>query len=197
MKELLWIAEYIASFVEFFICGIFCSIFLTKDRLGDRKYKILLYSGAGAVIVIILNRIAMFSYINSIMVILTAYAMQMLIYKGKAVLTFLLVLVYSVVLSALDFVVVYFTAFLLRTDVGYILNAQSIDRVMCILVSKSLLTLIVVILNKGLKNSLVFLKKYVVVMGIYSIFLLTSFFIMVELNMYNKDSVMELFLVIL
>lgn len=103
---------------------------------------------------------------------------------------------YSVVLSALDFVVVYFTAFLLHMDVGYILNAQSIDRVMCILVSKSLLTLIVVILNKGLKNSLVFLKKYVVVMGIYSIFLLTSFFIMVELNMYNKDSVMELFLVI-
>lgn len=196
MKELLWIAEYIASFVEFFICGILCSIFLTKDRLGDRKYKIFLYSGAGAVIVIILNRIAMFSYINSIMVILTAYAMQMLIYKGKAVLTFLLVLVYSVVLSALDFVVVYFTAFLLHMDVGYILNAQSIDRVMCILVSKSLLTLIVVILNKGLKNSLVFLKKYVVVMGIYSIFLLTSFFIMVELNMYNKDSVMELFLVI-
>lgn len=191
-----WIMEYVASFIEISMCCIFCGTFLEKERLGDRKYLVVVYSGIGALLIIIMNRIEIFSYINSILFILMVFLIQLLIYKTKITLSILLTLIYAVILTAVDFMTAYFTAFILDTDAGYLLNTQSLKRVICILLSKSLLTLIVVTLSRLLKKSLVFLKRYVVIMCIYSIFLLVSLFVMVELNMDNGNPKTELFLTI-
>ena len=196
MTDFFWIVEYVASFMEFFICGIFCGTFLTKEKLGDRKYLLFLGSGVGAVFVIVLNRISIFSYINSILITLIAFLLQVFVYRTKAMLSFLLTLMYTVILAAVDFTIAYFTAFLLDTDAGYILNTQSMSRVLCILMSKSILLLIVGTFSRLLSNSLVFLKKYVVIMCIYSVFLLVSLFIMVELNINSENSETEIFLTI-
>ena len=68
MTTFYWIMEYVASFIEISMCCIFCGTFLEKERLGDRKYLVLAGSGLGAILVIVLNRIDIFSDINSMLV---------------------------------------------------------------------------------------------------------------------------------
>lgn len=196
MTLFFWIMEYVASFIEISMCCIFCGTFLKKERLGDRKYLVFAGSVIGAILIILLNRIDIFSYINSILVILIVLFLQLFIYRAKIGRTILLILIYMVILTAVDFMIAYFTALVLDTDAGYLLNTQSFKRVVCILLSKSLLVLIVVTLSKLLKKTLVFLKRYVVIMCIYSIFLLVSLFVMVEINMDNGNPKMDLFLTI-
>ena len=179
MTTFYWIMEYVASFIEISMCCIFCGTFLEKERLGDRKYLVLAGSGIGA-----------------ILVTLIVLFLQLLIYKAKVGKSVLFMLIYMVILTAIDFMTAYFTALVLDTDAGYLLNAQSPKRVICILLSKSLLILIIVTLSKMLKRTLIFLKRYVVIMCIYSIFLLVSLFVMVELNMNNGNPKTDLFLTI-
>lgn len=196
MTTFYWIMEYVASFIEISMCCIFCGTFLEKERLGDRKYLVLAGSGIGAILVIVLNRIDIFSDINSMLVTLIVLFLQLLIYKAKVGKSVLFMLIYMVILTAIDFMTAYFTALVLDTDAGYLLNTQSPKRVICILLSKSLLILIIVTLSKMLKRTLIFLKRYVVIMCIYSIFLLASLFVMVELNMNNGNPKTDLFLTI-
>ena len=196
MTTFYWIMEYVASFIEISMCCIFCGTFLEKERLGDRKYLVLAGSGIGAILVIVLNRIDIFSYINSMLVTLIVLFLQLLIYKAKVEKSVLFMLIYMVILTAIDFMTAYFMALVLDTDAGYLLNTQSLKRVICILLSKSLLILIIVTLSNMLKRTLIFLKRYVVIMCIYSIFLLVSLFVMVELNMNNGNPKTDLFLTI-
>ena len=65
---------------------------------------------------------------------------------------------------------------------------------LCILLSKSLLLFIIITLRNLFQKTLIFIKKYVVIMCIYSIFLLISLFLMVELNMDKKNTEIELLL---
>lgn len=196
MTTFYWIMEYVASFIEISMCCIFCGTFLEKERLGDRKYLVLAGSGIGAILVMVLNRIDIFSYINSMLVTLIVLFLQLLIYKAKVEKSVLFMLIYMVILTAIDFMTAYFMALVLDIDAGYLLNTQSLKRVICILLSKSLLILIIVTLSKMLKRTLIFLKRYVVIMCIYSIFLLVSLFVMVELNMNNGNPKTDLFLTI-
>ncbi|MDO5590187.1 MAG: GHKL domain-containing protein [Lachnospiraceae bacterium] len=196
MMSFFWIIEFIASFAEIAMCCVFCGIFLAKEKSEDYKYLTLAGSSISAVLILILNRIDIFSFSNSIIVLFVVFLLQMLIYKTKPGLCVALTLVYAVILAAFDFLVAYFTAFLINTDVNYLLNNQSLPRVLCTLMSKSLLVITVVTMNRLLNNTRTFIKKYVAIMFIYSIFLLISLFIMVELNINNRSTKIDLFLVV-
>lgn len=196
MTVFFWIIEYIASFIEIAMCCIFCGTFLVKEKLGDRKYLILTGSVLSALVIIILNKIQMFSFFNSILVILVVFLLQVFIYKTKVGLCIALTLIYAVILAAFDFVTTYFMAFILHTDANYLLNIQSLSRVLCILLSKSLLVITIAPMSKLSKTTLVYMKKYVAILFVYSFFLLGTLYIMVELNMNNRSPKMELFLVL-
>ena len=164
MTEFYWIMELGASFIEIFMCSIFCGTFLEQEKLGERKYLVIVGSGIGSILVLFLNRMDIFSFINSMLVILIVFGLQLLIYKTKIGQTVLLTLIYMVILTAVDFMTAYFSGFILGTDAGYLLNTQSLKRVICILLSKTLLALIIVTLSKLLKRTIIFLKRYVCLM---------------------------------
>lgn len=194
MTTFFWIMEYVASFIEISMCCIFCGTFLTEEKSEEKKYLLIVWSGIYALFAIILNRINIFSYINSILFILMIVLIQMLLYKMKVWLSFLLTIIYSVILAAIDFMTAYFTAFLLDAEAGYLLHVQSLERVLCILLSKSLLLFIITTLRNLFQKIPIFVKKYVMIMCIYSIFLLISLFLMVELNMDKRNTEIELLL---
>ena len=196
MTIFFWMMEYIASFIEVSMCCVFCGTFLTKEKWEEKKYLVFLWSAIGAGIIILLNKIDIFSYINAVLALIVVLFLQLIIYKSKLGLSILLTLIYMVILTAIDFMVACFAAMLLDTNAKYLLNTQSLSRVVCILLSKSLLVLITLTFSTLLKKSLAFTKRYVVIMGLYSIFLLISLFVTVELNMSNKNPRIELFLTI-
>ena len=194
MTLFFWFMEYLASFLEGYMCCIFCGTFLTNDRVESRKYLAFLLSGVEAAMVIILNQMQLFSFFNVAIVILLCTIMQLLLYKKKLGLTVALTLVYIVILTAIDFTIAFLTALVLDTSAGYTLNMQSFKRVVCILFSKSILTFIIITINKICRNTIVLIKKYALIMCIYSIFLLVVLFVMVELNMDGKRPEIDFFL---
>lgn len=194
MTVFFWIMEYVASFIEISMCSTFCGSFLIKDKLGEKRYVLIAWSGTGALITIILNRINIFSFINSGLFILILFLIQIFIYRTKMWLSILLTLIYAVILTAVDFMTAYFAAFILDLEAGYLLNVQSLERTVCILLSKTLLSFIIITLSRLLKKTLIVMKRYVGVMCIYSIFLLVSLFVMVELNMGKGNAEVDLLL---
>ena len=196
MTTFFWIIEYIASFIEIFMCCVFCGAFLVKEEFGDRKYLAFAGAALSALLITGLNKIEIFSVFNSIFVLFVIILFQLFLYKAKIGLCIVLPLIYAVILAAIDFAVSYFTALILQVDANYLLNHQNFSRVLCILMSKFLLILTVVTIRKLLRKSIIFIKKYIVIMCIYSAFLLVSLHIMVELNIKNRSPETELFLVI-
>ena len=187
MTTFFWIIEYIASFIEIFMCCVFCGTFLVKEEFGDRKYLAFAGAALSALLITGLNKIEIFSVFNSIFVLFVIILFQLFLYKAKIGLC---------IVAAIDFAVSYFTALILQVDANYLLNHQNFSRVLCILMSKFLLILTVVTIRKLLRKSIIFIKKYIVIMCIYSAFLLVSLHIMVELNIKNRSPETELFLVI-
>ena len=114
MTEFYWIMELGASFIEIFMCSIFCGTFLEQEKLGERKYLVIVGSGIGSILVLFLNRMDIFSFINSMLVILIVFGLQLLIYKTKIGQTVLLTLIYMVILTAVDFMTAYFSGFILE-----------------------------------------------------------------------------------
>ena len=196
MTTFFWIIEYIASFIEIFMCCVFCGAFLVKEEFGDRKYLAFAGAALSALLITGLNKIEIFSVFNSIFVLFVIILFQLFLYKAKIGLCIVLPLIYAVILAAIDFAVSYFTALILQVDANYLLNHQNFSRILCILMSKFLLILTVVTIRKLLRKSIIFIKKYIVIMCIYSAFLLVSLHIMVELNIKNRSPETELFLVI-
>lgn len=196
MTTFFWIIEYIASFIEIFMCCVFCGTFLVKEEFGDRKYLAFAGAALSALLITGLNKIEIFSVFNSIFVLFVIILFQLFLYKAKIGLCIVLQLIYAVILAAIDFAVSYFTALILQVDANYLLNHQNFSRVLCILLSKFLLILIVVILRRLLGKSITFVKKYIVIMCMYSAFLLVSLFIMVGLNIKNRSPETEMFLVL-
>lgn len=196
MTVFFWIIEYIASFIEIFMCCVFCGIFLTKEKFGNRKYLAFVGSALSALLITGLNKIELFSFFNSMVVLLVIFLFQVFLYKTKIGLCIVVTLIYTVILAAFDFAVSYFTALIIHVNANYLLRNQSFSRVLCILMSKFLLILTVVTIRKLLRKSIIFKKKYIVIMCVYSAFLLVSLHIMVELNIKNRSPKTEMFLVV-
>lgn len=161
MTVFFWIIEFIASFIEIFMCCVFCGIFLTKEKFGDRKYLEFVGSAGSALLITELNKIELFSFFNSMVVLVVIFLFQVFLYKTKIGLCIVVTLIYTVILAAFDFAVSYFTALIIHVNANYLLRNQSFSRILCILMSKFLLILTVVTIRKLLRKSIIFIKNYI------------------------------------
>lgn len=103
MTTFFWIIEYIASFIEIFMCCVFCGAFLVKEEFGDRKYLAFAGAALSALLITGLNKIEIFSVFNSIFVLFVIILFQLFLYKAKIGLCIVLPLIYAVILAAIDF----------------------------------------------------------------------------------------------
>lgn len=81
MTVFFWLVEYLASFIEGLMCCVFCGTFLTKGRMEEKRYPIILMSGIEAGLIILLNQMELFSYFNTIIMLLLFFIMQLILYK--------------------------------------------------------------------------------------------------------------------
>lgn len=195
MSFLYWVVEYLASFIEIMMCCIFCGTFLMNEKLNKKNIPIVLFSLAGSVLILILNNIEIFSFINSYIAIILFFVIQLVLYKPFKWAHIWLVFIYTVILSALDFTTGYLAALALNTNISYLLTTQGTERLICILLSKTLLLLTVTTFNKIFKRSFKFISKYILTTCIYSVFLLGMIFVMLELNMHTMNKTTEFLMV--
>ena len=108
MEQIFWCVEYIASFLEIFLCIYFCSIFIQQDKEGNVKKRAIILSLIEAGIIILLNRVELFSYFTTCIAIILFSLVQWIYYKKRYLLCITLALVYIVFTLLIDFTVVYF-----------------------------------------------------------------------------------------
>lgn len=180
MKEFFWVIEYIATFIEIFMCSYFCGTFVAKEKLRASKSEIALISTLASVVVFALNHINLFSYITTGVFLLLCIGIQWISYKRKYLLSTGLVVAYATILSAIDFLIIYIVALVVDTNTGYILGEQSYVRLVCILLSKSILIILVLTLNRVIAHKKTIPPLYIVIMGMCSAFLLISNLVLIQ-----------------
>lgn len=190
------IMKCLAMFIEIFMCCIFCNTFLAKEGLKVDKIVLCVWSIVGTLFVTVTDAIQIFPYVNSILIFLILVLIQLLNYRARIGLSILFTLIYSVILKAVDFTIAYFSAFVVGFDVRYLLENKGVGQTVWLFLSRAILVLIVLTINKIFEKNTKFIKKYVMIMCIYSIFILISIFVMVELNIEKGNAETELFLTI-
>lgn len=188
---LYWIFEYLATFVEAFICCKFCGIFL-KDK-KDKQWTIVLFSLFISLLMIVVNSIRLFSYITAILSIFVMCSLQYIVYKKQIGLLTGLSLIYMVILSVADFVIAQVVAIAFNTNADYLLNEQSIQRVICIVLSKTVLALFVYLIYKINKNKIELLKKYLVIICLIAFMLLTFNYFVIGMNSVFNNKELRVF----
>lgn len=194
MTVVFWCFEYFASWIEGILCCIFCAVFLTKDMMKENLYPIILMSGIGAVCTVLLNGLHLFLSFHMILIILLYVIMQCILYRKKVWLIFASTMIYSVILVASELSVAYFLVSIIDTVNPNLFHEQSVNWIVCAVISKLILFLIVIMVRRIYRHEIILGKKYAVTMGIYSIFLLTFLLVMAEFSMNAVKLKMSLFL---
>lgn len=189
MREFFLCIEYLATFIEIFMCCYFCGTFIVKNKISNIKGNAVIISIIASIIIILLNNISYLPYITTIVFMLICIAIQCVLYRKKILLSIGLVVAYTTILSAIDFMVIYFVAVVVDTNTGFILGEQSFAGMACILLSKSILIILVITLNRVIAHKQTIPPVYVVVMSICSGFLLISNLVLIhsELNKNNDE----------
>lgn len=187
MKEFFWCVEYFGKFVEIVMCCYFCATFIVKEKTQDMHGKIIFLSLAESLVIILFNQMCLFSYIITFIFIFICIITQWIMYRRKYLYSVALVLAYATILYAIDFMVAYFIAIIKNTNTAYLLGEQSFVRVACILLSKCILIIIVITLNKVIAYKKTVPIQYIVIMSLCSGFLLISNFVMIHSEL-NKSS---------
>ena len=197
MKMIYWSIEYLASFIEVGMCFYFCAIFLLKENLEEKKNQILWSSVIGALILIGLNNIKLFSYLSSVLFLVICELFLWWVYR-KPLQSMALMLIYSVILSAIDFLTVYILSMFDDSNGQRFLEEQNAERILGIFLSKTLLVVLILTVRKIYSNKKVISSRYIVIMSLSSIFLLLSNFLTVgNMTSAHKLSSMIVFVVIL
>lgn len=185
MNTVFWLVEFIACFVESLMYFVFEGTLLNKNSIFENRYKIILFALLNSIIMIVINSIEIFSYINTIIMIIILYLLNLLIYKKRPIYSFFLSFGYLLIISGVDFFTVFATSTLSNVSQSQIMNEQSWIRVFCILISKAILSLITVTINRWVKDSRILPKKYIIIMFLFSLFLFISNCTLVEINVEN------------
>ncbi len=117
-----------------------------------------------------------------------------ILYRKKVWLIFASTMIYSVILVASELSVAYFLASIIDTVNPNLFHEQSVNWIVCAVISKFILFLIVIMVRRIYRHEIILGKKYAVTMGIYSIFLLTFLLVMAEFSMNTVKLKMSLFL---
>ena len=144
MTVIYWGIEYIITFVEGLLCTFFVGKFIDTEKKYNIKLKqIIIVNMFFSTISIIVNLLNLFSFINGVLGIIMIFAIQCIIYRCKYVYTALLVFVYTVIVTAIDYIIVLNAGLIENVSTEYIVNIQSIERCKYTIISKAFLGIII------------------------------------------------------
>ncbi len=195
MNILMWGVDYLASFVETYMCCIFLGTFLDREKLEESKYPVIWCSIVGAFLVIVLNSIELFSYFTTVLFLALMIVFNFVLYRKKLMVCILLA-IYMVILSAIDFGIASCAAYVTGVNVDGIMNQQSIIRIYCILISKAILSIITVFTNNITRKNKFISRKYMVILAICAIFIMLSNFILLEISEASNSQSINIFSIV-
>lgn len=164
MTYVFWCVEYIATFTELFLSTIFCGTFIENADLNKNLFKRIIVSSVSTVLMLIINHIELYSPLSvsfSLIVIgLTAFV----IYIKHPLKSPILAICFLPLIAILDNIVISAISFTLHIPSADIHQEMSLNRVLAIIASKTLLMIVVVAIYKLFSKKRKLQRKYIIML---------------------------------
>lgn len=198
MIVLYWSVEYLATLVETILCCILAKIFIKSESVNDKnsKTRMFVYSCLASVIVMTVNKMELFSFINGILGIIMLFLLQCIIYRQRYNILLLSTLIYAVIDSAIDFVIAQMGGILMSLKISYLLNEQSLERCGCVFISKLILCILIYLIYKYNYEKVDIPKKYIAVICFIAIILVALDYYIIEKSIVYDSQDIRLFSVV-
>lgn len=179
MNDIYWIIECAATFIEISMCSLFCGTFSKNADLKKNFWSRLIVSIVVTIIVILINRIDLFSLMPTIFFVLLFALSQYILYHESFFIAPILSCFFFLISHIFDEIAVKTISYFMGTYSNYIYEKMSIYRVMAIIISKSLLIFFAVIINKlyTKKNNYIATKYSVILFGLTLLTAIVSYFL--------------------
>lgn len=193
-----WMIEYGATFMEAVGCCFFTKIFIEKNADTDKnqKNRIMIYSALASVLVMLANKVDLFSFTNGMLGIFILWMLQFIIYRRKYSILALLTLIYAVIDSAIDLLVAQIWGIAFDMKPSYLLNMQSLNRCGCIFISKLILCILIYLVYKYNKSKLDIPKKYILIICFIAGTLMSFDYFIIEKSIAIENRIMEILSVV-
>jgi len=142
------ITEFLSCYVELFMFTLFNSTFLNETTFKEKLSKKIILTLIASCIMMAINRISLFSVIVLPLNILTAFSLEFLIYRIKPLKILALNITFILFNFLLDSISVRLLSKAKRIEISSIYEQLSLNRVVCIIISKMLLVFLILMINK-------------------------------------------------
>lgn len=160
-----WLIEFIATLCECSLCVLFCGTFMPEQNHKNLKIIIPVIL---TILILFINRINLYSPVTTFITV-TMYIMSMIIiYRKNMSKSLTLSILYILILSVIDNIVVSAISFFLNIPTSEIYQEMSEYRCFAIIVSKTLLIVFTTFINKIFISRKNIQKRY-----IFSLFVVT------------------------
>lgn len=181
MTILFWIIEYMATVSETFTFCLFTELFI---GIKEKMSKKVIYSIVASALIIIINKIKIFSFVNGCMGIIIIIFLQIILFRKKYSIIALCTLIYAALISVIDFGVAQMGGMFWNVEVNYLLQVQSLKRCICVIVSKCIMCIILYVIYKYNTIQLNISKKYTAMLCVSSIALISiDYYVVIKNSM--------------
>lgn len=164
MIRVYWIAEYGATFAEFFLSTIFCGTFIENADLNKKLFRRIFASMLAAAIILIINHVEIYSPVTAILGFVLIAVMQITVYPKNKIRAAIWAVIYLLLIAMVDSIIVSTLSYAFHIPTADIYEEMSLYRLVALTASKIFLMFLTVILNKILAKKRAMQKKYFIIL---------------------------------
>lgn len=162
MNTVFWIIEFFSSFVEAFLCTVFCGTFIEnidfKKNLNKRIIAALVATSA----MLIVNHINIYSFVTVILGFTFMALISFAVYSKNPLKASVLGITFLLLIAVIDNVVVSIISYALKIPTVEIYQEMSLYRVLAIISSKIMLLFVVIAMNKLFSKRRTMQRNYMI-----------------------------------
>ncbi len=162
MNAVFWIIEFCSSFVEAFLCTIFCGTFIENIDLKKNLNKRIIAALIATSAMLIVNHINIYSVITVVFGFALMALMSFAVYSKNPLKASVLGITFLLLIAVIDNVVVSIISYALKIPTVEIYQEMSLYRVLAIISSKIMLLFVVIAMNKFFSKRRTLQRNYLI-----------------------------------
>lgn len=162
MNAVFWIIEFCSSFVEAFLCTIFCGTFIENKDLKKNLNKRIIAALIATSAMLIVNHINIYSVITVVFGLALMALMSFAVYSKNPLKASVLGITFLLLIAVIDNVVVSIISYALKIPTVEIYQEMSLYRVLAIISSKIMLLFVVIAMNKFFSKRRTLQRNYLI-----------------------------------
>lgn len=162
MNAVFWIIKFCSSFVEAFLCTIFCGTFIENIDLKKNLNKRIIAALIATSAMLIVNHINIYSVITVVFGFALMALMSFAVYSKNPLKASVLGITFLLLIAVIDNVVVSIISYALKIPTVEIYQEMSLYRVLAIISSKIMLLFVVIAMNKFFSKRRTLQRNYLI-----------------------------------